>query len=92
MDKYFPAFFLLLIFIFICAFFYYFYEAVSDYSNRKHQTIYYLNNKHYNRNHNHRLCPKGCTKNKKCPQGNFCYNCKSENPHCCCYDFQCGKC
>ena len=92
MDKLFPAFFMLFIIILIIAYFYYLYIAVIDHSHKKYNTIYFLNNRYYNRNHNHRFCPRGCTRDKKCPNGNYCYNCQNENPFCCCYDSQCDKC
>ena len=37
-------------------------------------------------------CPAGCNRDRKCPNGSQCNNCKPGNMQCCCYDSQCKKC
>lgn len=57
----------------------------------KHKLIYNLNHPHYISGNINPKCPQGCYKNK-CIYPNHCFNCKADDPYCCCYDFQCRDC
>ena len=57
----------------------------------KYKLIYNLNHPHYISGQIKPKCPQGCHQ-KKCYYPNHCFNCKSNDPYCCCDDSQCKDC
>ena len=71
----------------ICALFFNVFMKIPH----KHKLIYNLNHPHYISGIINPECPQGCY-NKKCLYPNQCFNCREDDPYCCCYDFQCKNC
>ena len=70
-----------------------YYLYIQKHHHQKFQLIYYLNNEYYNKdNHNHKKCPRGCNKEKKCLYPDYCYNSSPYKSVCCVDDTQCKDC
>ena len=71
------------------------FQLIETDLHNKYRYVYQHHNPWYwpkRRRHRKKHCPFGCTIHKTCPYGNLCYNCKGNNPMCCCYDSQCQGC
>lgn len=83
------AFIIILTILFIIGVFYLVNQAYWRYFSMRMSQHGYLHSRGP-KYHGKRLL-RGCTRNGKCPNGNFCYNCEGPNATCCCYDFQCQE-
>ena len=81
------AIFIILIFVCIIGYVSYIYMFAKIDKNMRLKL--YLNSRWMNRGRQN--CPNGCVQ-KKCLYKNFCFNCKGNDPECCCNDEQCSKC
>lgn len=83
------AFIIILTVLFVIGVFYLVNQAYWRYFSMRMSQHNYLHSK--GPNHHGKRLLRGCTRNGKCPNGNFCYNCEGPGATCCCYDFQCQE-
>ena len=76
------------------------FQVIQGDIHSRYQDVYKNHNPWYfpSRRHKHhpkrynKNCLRGCRVDKSCPRGNLCYDCKGDDPSCCCYDDQCRGC